>query len=187
MPFYSTYALRGFKQFLQAQENEARHLFHENAHEWIALKRGGTLEKRSINFGGQSKVTIRGLKTKENHIQVAFAGMLGEAKGLKNDWNPGCKIDVGDRIEEFGKLLFKTIRHWPSDPDSNDGIDPDVPMECPMSSTEWGGLSVADLASSIALGLTEDLLLFGLTEVSRLFNNDKEWADFTAYNKAHPG
>lgn len=118
MPFSGQYSLRGFKQFLQADEHRARHLFHENAHEWMALRLGATPDDRSINFGGQSRVTISGLGTKENHIQVAVVGMLGEAKGLKNDWNPDCKLDDGDRLESFGKLLYSIVRHWPSDLDS---------------------------------------------------------------------
>lgn len=184
MPFFSTYSLRGFKQFLEDQERRARHLYHENTHEWVGLKLGGKLEHRSINFGGQSKVIIRGLKSKENHIQVAVAGMLGEAKGLKNEWDAACKIDLGGRIDAFGKLLYETVRHWPSDPNSPYGIEPDVPMSCPMASTEWGGLSVADMASSIAFGLTEELLIYGLKEVGKLLNDDKAWEEFKAYNDA---
>jgi hypothetical protein len=185
MPFFSSYSLKGFKQFVHDQEHAARHLFHENAHEWMALRLGGKLEHRSINFGGESKVRIRGLKTWENHIQVAVVGMLGEAKGLKNQYDPDCELELSKRMEAFGKLLFKTVEHWPSDPTSTFGIEPDVPMSCPMPSTEWGGLSVADLASSIALGLTEDRLLFGIIEAGKRFNNGDEWADFNAYNDAH--
>lgn len=185
MSFFSVYSHKGFKQFLEDQEKQARHLFHENAHEWLALRLGGELRYRSINSGAQSKVVIEGLKTKENHIQVAVVGMLGEAKGLKNDWNPDCKIDEENRLEAFGGLLYRIVQHWPSDPESDYGIEPDVPMACPMASTEWGGLSVADMASSIARGLSEQLLIFGLKRVARVLNDEESWADFLAYNEAH--
>ena len=111
--------------------------------------------------------------------------MLGEAKGLKKESDVACKIDLGGRMEAFGKLLYETVRHWPSDPNSSYGIEPEVPMSCPMASTEWGGLSVADMASSIAVGLTEELLIFGLKEVGKLLNDDKACEDFKAYNAAH--
>lgn len=182
MPFQSRYLLRNFKQFLEDEERQLRHLFHENAHEWVGLSLGGEKVSRDIQFHGESKVVIQGLKSPENYIQVALAGMLGEAKGIKNEMDPDCKFDLGARFKAFAHELYETVRHWPSDPNSSYGIEPEVPMTCPRASTEWGGLSVADLARPIAFGLTEDRLYEGLFAVAQRMNTDEEWDEFLTYH-----
>ncbi len=185
MPFHSRYFLSGFKDFVAKEEHEARHLFHENAHEWVGLRLGGEKVEREIQFGGVSRVLIRGLETPENYFQVAVAGILGEAKGIKNQISPECEIDTEDRLARFAKLLFETVQHWPTDPNRDYFIDPDVPMTCPMASTEWGRLTVADLAAPIAFGMAEKRLSDAIVAVAKLFNDDALWGEFLAYNEEH--
>ena len=187
MPFRDNYRLRGFKQFVADQECRARHLYHENAHEWVALRLGAKKVSRTINFGGTSRVELQGIGAIERHYMVSVSGMLGEAKGIKNELSPECLIDTDGRMVGFAHQLFEVTKHWPSDPDSEFGIEPDVPMSCPMLSTEWGGLSVADLARPVAHGLTEKRLYDGLIAVANWMNDPDAWADFLRYCKDNPG
>jgi len=187
MPFRDNYSLKGFKQFVAEQEHRARHLFHENAHEWIALRLGAKKVSRTIGFGGTSKVELEGIGSVENHYKVAVAGLLGEAKGIKSQLSPECLIDIERRMAGFAHVLFEVTKHWPSDPNSEFGIEPDVPMTCPMASTEWGGLSVADLARPIAHGLTEKGLHDGLIAVATSMNDPDTWANFLRYYEDNQG
>jgi hypothetical protein len=49
------YSLKGFKQFVAEQERRARHLFHENAREWVALRLGAKKVSRTLSFGGTNR------------------------------------------------------------------------------------------------------------------------------------
>lgn len=181
MPFRDNYGLNGFKQFVSEQEHRARHLFHENAHEWVALRLGAKMVSRTIKFGGTSKVELQRIGSVENHYMVAVAGLLGEAEGIKNAVSPECLIDIERRMARFAHELFEVTKYWPSDPNSEFDIEPDVRMTCPMASTEWGGLSVADPARPIADGLTEKGLHDGVIAVAKWMNDSDTWAGFLRY------
>ncbi|QDU05713.1 hypothetical protein V6x_54540 [Gimesia chilikensis] len=184
--FRDTFILGEFKRWLNEDESKLRHRTHEAAHHWIGVtKCGAELYLVNVQWQGISQVQLSGITSLEHHYEIGVAGLLAESKAVQNAFSEECKIDL-ERLPRLSEAIVLKLKDVPAVRDSNNYIEPYVPMTCDYPSAQSSQLSYDDLFRPMVEGLDHGMLLTALEKVSEIFNDESEWEAFMKFITDYP-
>lgn len=177
MSFYYQSKYLTFKSFLSAEEEGERLLLHAIGQKWVAERFNASVGEIELNPQGESVVDVSGIGSLGDHYRLGVAGVLAEAKGIVNRFNPDSELNTDPVLmKELAVAIVNGVKAHAANP--HHGFTVDVPFTPAIPSRESAAFSVSELAHPIQAGLSVDQVCEALIEISTIFNDPLEWADF---------
>jgi hypothetical protein len=177
MSFYYQSKYITFKSFLSSEEEGERHLLHAIGQRWVAERFNATIGEVVLNPEGETVVEISGIGSLADHYRLGVAGVLAEAKGIVNRFNPDSELNTNPAMmKQLATAIVDGVKAHARNP--HHGFTVDVPFTPAIPSRESAAFSVSALTHPIQKGLSVDQVYEALIEIATIFNDPLEWADF---------
>lgn len=177
MSFFYQSNYISFKSFLTPEEEGERHLLHAIAQKWVAERFNASVAEIELNPQGETVVGITGVASLKDHYRLGVSGVLAEAKGIVNRSSPDSELNTDPVLmKEVATAIVNGVKAHAGNP--HHGFTVDVPLTPAIPSRESAAVSVSEFAHPIQAGLSVEQVCEALIEISTIFNDPLEWADF---------